>query len=185
MIEIANTYTVCTRRVHDRILTKDAMTEPVHDTARAPTCATFADYVTTLPLHVRDLLAHAKDIHCPDSSLYELLQQKNVNILVASNGGHKGTHGSFGWVIGTSDEVIWGLRRHRARLPHAVLPSQRLRTHVPSPVLDALYSLLRHQNGGRSTCHVLLRQSPRDRGRIPHPGRGLVKLVLATRPRDP
>jgi hypothetical protein len=80
--------------------------ELVHDAARVPICATFADYVAILPLWERDLLAHATEVYCPDSSLYELLQQRNVNILVASDGGHKNDHASFGWVIGTNHEVI-------------------------------------------------------------------------------
>jgi hypothetical protein len=44
-----------------------------------------------------------------DSSLYELLQQSNVKILIASDGGHRDDYGSFGWVhvIGTQHEVIW------------------------------------------------------------------------------
>jgi hypothetical protein len=82
--------------------------EPAHDAVRSPINATFADYVATLPLWERDLLAHATEEHCPDSSLCELLQQTNVNILVASDGGHKDDYGSFGWVIGTKDEVILG-----------------------------------------------------------------------------
>jgi hypothetical protein len=55
----------------------------------------------------RDLLAHATEEHCSDSPLYELLQQTNVNILVASDGSHKDDYGSFGWVIGTNHEVLW------------------------------------------------------------------------------
>jgi hypothetical protein len=55
----------------------------------------------------RDLLAHAREEFCPESSLYELLQQKNVIILVGSDGGHKDDCSSFGWVIGTKDAVIW------------------------------------------------------------------------------
>jgi hypothetical protein len=82
-------------------------TEPVHDAARALNCDTFAAYVATLPLWEQDLLAQATEVYCPDSSLYELLQQRNVNILVASDGGQKDDFGSFGWVIGTKDEVIW------------------------------------------------------------------------------
>ena len=39
--------------------------------------------------------------------MYELLQQSNVEIVVASVGGHKDDYGSLGWVIGTKDEVIW------------------------------------------------------------------------------
>jgi hypothetical protein len=81
--------------------------EPSHDTVRAPINATFADYVATLPLWERDLLAHATEDHCPDSSLYGLLQQTNINILVASDGGHNDDYGSFAWVIGTNHEVIW------------------------------------------------------------------------------
>jgi hypothetical protein len=82
-------------------------TEPVHDAARALSCATFAAYVATLPLWEQDLLAQATEVYCPDSSLYELLQQRDVDILVASDGGQKDDFGSFGWVIGTKDEVIW------------------------------------------------------------------------------
>jgi hypothetical protein len=82
-------------------------TEPVHDAARALNCATFAAYVATLPLWEQDLLAQATEVYCPDSFLYELLQQRNVNILVASDGGKKDDFGSFGWVIGTKGEVIW------------------------------------------------------------------------------
>jgi hypothetical protein len=81
--------------------------EPAHDAVRAPINATFADYVATLPMWERDLLARATEEHCPGYSLYELLQQTNVNILVASDGGHKIDDGSFGWVIGTNHEVIW------------------------------------------------------------------------------
>jgi hypothetical protein len=52
---------------------------------------------------------------------HELLQQENVNILVANDGGHKDDYGSFGWVIGTETEIIWDcqgvarlLQSHRA-----------------------------------------------------------------------
>jgi hypothetical protein len=55
----------------------------------------------------RELLAPAKAQYGPNSSLYELLQQKDTAILTASDGGQKDDHGSFGWVIGTKDEVIW------------------------------------------------------------------------------
>jgi hypothetical protein len=39
----------------------------------------------------QDLLADATEVECPDSSLYELLQQRNVNILAASDGGQRMT----------------------------------------------------------------------------------------------
>jgi hypothetical protein len=81
--------------------------EPVPDTIHPPICATFAHYVTTLPQWERDLLAKATEDPFPDTPLYHLLQQRNVNILVASDGGHKRDYNSFGWVIGTKDEVIW------------------------------------------------------------------------------
>jgi hypothetical protein len=81
--------------------------EPVHDAARSPICATFEEYLATLPLWVRDLLVYVTEYSCPDSSSYGLLQQRNVNILVASDGGHEDGYGSFRWVFGTKDEVIW------------------------------------------------------------------------------
>jgi hypothetical protein len=79
--------------------------EAVHDTARTPTCETFAVHVVTLPPWERELLAHATELYCPDSSLFEVLQQKKTTILAASDGGQKDDHGSFGRVIGT--KVIW------------------------------------------------------------------------------
>jgi hypothetical protein len=39
--------------------------------------------------------------------LYELLQQSNVKVLIASDIGHKDDYGSIGWVIGTKHEIIW------------------------------------------------------------------------------
>jgi hypothetical protein len=70
--------------------------EPVHDAIRSPICVTSADYIATIPLWERELLAHATKEFCPDSSLYDLLQQRNVDILVAGDGGHKDDYGSFG-----------------------------------------------------------------------------------------
>jgi hypothetical protein len=59
---------------------------------------------------------------CPESSLYELLQQKNVNILVGSDGGHKKDDwSSFGCLIGTKNEVIWDCEGVARGYP--VLPS--------------------------------------------------------------
>jgi hypothetical protein len=49
----------------------------------------------------------SREVYCPDSSLYEFLQHRNVNILVASDGGKKDDYGSFGWVIGTKHEIMW------------------------------------------------------------------------------
>jgi hypothetical protein len=92
--------------------------EAVYETART----SITEYVATLPPSIRDLLAHATEEFYPESFLYELLKQKNAKILVASDGGHKDDYGSFGWVIGTKDEVIWDCEGV-ARLLHAVLPS--------------------------------------------------------------
>jgi hypothetical protein len=90
--------------------------EAVHDTARPPICESFAEYVATLPPWEGDLLAHAMEEFYPESSFYELLQQKDANILVASDGSHK---------EGNRNErrSHTGLRRSRERLPNAVLPS--------------------------------------------------------------
>jgi hypothetical protein len=60
--------------------------ETGHDAIRDPKVATFP---TGFPLK-QDLLADATEVECP-SSLYELLQQRNVNILAASDGGQRMT----------------------------------------------------------------------------------------------
>jgi hypothetical protein len=52
--------------------------EPVPDAIRTPIGATFADYVTTLPLWERHLIAHATGDFFPDSPLDQLLQQRNA-----------------------------------------------------------------------------------------------------------
>jgi hypothetical protein len=67
----------------------------------------FADYIATSPPWERDLLAHATENFCRGSPLYDLPQQRNVNILVASDGGHKDDYVSFGWEIGAKHEVTW------------------------------------------------------------------------------
>jgi hypothetical protein len=77
-----------------------------------------------------DLIVHNTEFHCPDFSLHELLQQENVNILVANDGGHKDDYGSFGWVIGTETEIIWDCQRRCTRLPNAVSPRGRIRMSV-------------------------------------------------------
>mgnify|MGYP000512119673 CR=1 FL=1 len=81
--------------------------EPVQNAAQAPICATFTDYLATLPLWEWDLIKHDLESYFPDNSLCELLQTKNVDILGASDGGHEDDYGSFGWVIRTNHEVIW------------------------------------------------------------------------------
>jgi hypothetical protein len=58
--------------------------EPVHDVARSPIRATFAEYIATLTLWEGDLLVYVSEYYCPKSSLYELLQQRNVKILIAA-----------------------------------------------------------------------------------------------------
>jgi hypothetical protein len=70
--------------------------EPVHDTARSTICATFDEYIATLPRWERDLLVYVAENFCHDSSSYELLQQSNAKILIASDGGHEDDYGSFG-----------------------------------------------------------------------------------------
>jgi hypothetical protein len=68
--------------------------EPVHDAVRSLIRAKFTDYIATLPLWEWDLLADATE-SCPDSHLLELLQQRNINVLVASDGSHKDDYDSF------------------------------------------------------------------------------------------
>ncbi len=79
--------------------------EAVHDTSGTPPCETFAEHIATLPQWERELLASATEQDFSDSSLCELLQQKNTTTLAASDGGQKDDHGSFGWVIGQSQNL--------------------------------------------------------------------------------
>jgi hypothetical protein len=81
--------------------------EPAREEERPTNSDTLADHITTLPLWERDLIAPAMEGFLPDSSLYEVLHKRNVNILVASDGGHVDAYGSFGWLIGKQAEIIW------------------------------------------------------------------------------
>jgi hypothetical protein len=60
------------------------------------------DYLTTLLMWERDLLATIR--YC---SIVSILLQRNATRLVVSDDGQKRDYGSFGWVIGTEDEVLW------------------------------------------------------------------------------
>jgi hypothetical protein len=79
----------------------------VQDAVQAPICATFTDYLATLPVWERGLIKYNLESCFPDTSLCELLKQKNDNILAASDGDHKDDYGSFDWVIGTEQEIIF------------------------------------------------------------------------------
>jgi hypothetical protein len=68
-----------------------------HAAARSPICASFDKYIATLPLC--SLTSRRTSV--------PILQQSNVKILIASDGGHKDDYGSFGCVIGTKHEVMW------------------------------------------------------------------------------
>jgi hypothetical protein len=133
--------------------------EAVYDTARTPPCETFAEYVATLPPWERELLPLATELYGPDSSLYELLQQKNRTILAASDGDQKGDHGSFGWVIGwvigTQDEVIWDCDGS-----HEATQCSPTELKVMAACLSScswlITYVLQYQTGVWSTCHLLL-----------------------------
>jgi hypothetical protein len=130
--------------------------EAVHDTSPAPPCETFAEHIATLPQWERELLAPATEQDFPDSSLCELLQQKNTTILAASDGGQKDDHGSFGWVIGTQDEVICDCEGVARGYP---MQSYRAEGYGRMSRLLFLAHYIRfykYQTGGWPTCHLLL-----------------------------
>jgi hypothetical protein len=85
------------------------------------------------------VLAYVSADFYTDSVVYELLQQSNVKILVASDGGHKDDYGSLGWVIGTKDEVIWDCEGITRGYP---MQSYRAEGY------GSLHSLLQHPTGG-------------------------------------
>jgi hypothetical protein len=76
------------------------------------------------------------DVDCNpvDPSHSRSLQEENVNILAASDAATRMTTAPL-----TGNHM--GMRRHRARLPNAVLPCGRIRPHAFTPVFDSLHSL--------------------------------------------
>jgi hypothetical protein len=119
----------------------------VHDAIRTPICATLADDITTLTQWERDPIAHVTEDFSSDSPLYQVLQRRNVYILVASDGGHKDGYGSSSWVIKTKDKVIWDCQGITRGCP---MQSYRAKGcgRVPSLVIHSLRSLLRDPTGG-------------------------------------
>jgi hypothetical protein len=80
----------------------------VTDTTSPRICATFADYVASLPQWEQDLLVHVKE-YVLATPLFEVLQKQNANLLAVSDGGADAAlnYGSFGWVLGTDKEILW------------------------------------------------------------------------------
>ena len=63
-------------------------------------------YVKSLPEWTRDLIGTTRGNKCTRGLCTELCDE-NATIMVVSDGGHFQKSGSFGWVIGTSTEVLW------------------------------------------------------------------------------
>jgi hypothetical protein len=59
-----------------------------------------------LPMWEQDLLKHAKE-YIKATPLYELVQQKEIKLLIVSDGGAYEEYGSFGWVLATDTEILW------------------------------------------------------------------------------
>jgi hypothetical protein len=76
--------------------------------AKTTTCNTFQDYVKTLPKWDQALLLNVTEKSSTEP-LYELLNQKRTTLLAVSDGGADvpNNYGSFGWVLGTSHEILW------------------------------------------------------------------------------
>jgi hypothetical protein len=123
-----------------------------------------ADYIATLPLWERDLLAHATEDFCPEFSLHELLQQGKVHILVASDGERNTkSYGCKGIARG------YQIQSYRAE--------GYVRPHVPSLVFDSIrFYDIQPADDLRVTAYCDNSSLLTGRGRIPHPGRGLAKV---------
>jgi hypothetical protein len=112
---------------------------PVLDTIHPTTSTTFNDYVTTFDL---THLGRGSPLHATDSptniSLYELLTQKHTTLLDISDGGGDvpKSYGSFGWVLGTDQEILRECQGHHTWLPNAILASRRVWTNLPIFVSD-------------------------------------------------
>jgi hypothetical protein len=74
------------------------------DTIPSPTSTAFTDYVMTLPIREQDLLILEKPLTTP---LNQPLLQKDASLLAVRDGGAFNPYGSFGWVLGTDQGVLW------------------------------------------------------------------------------
>jgi hypothetical protein len=134
--------------------------------------------LTTSQLYRRGngILVRYTEFHC-DYSLCELLQQENVNILAASDGGHKDDYGSFGWVIRRT-EIIWDCRVLR----EATQCSLTVRKDTAAcPLLLFLTHYIRYYGiKPQMTCVSRLTATTKafKNEEAFHQGSGLVKLVL-------
>ena len=139
--------------------------------AKRPTIiATFQDYVLTLPTWEQSLLINVKE-DIGTTPLYDLLIQDQVSLLAASDCGHFDPYGSFGWVLGTSTEVLWTCNGIARGHP---MSSYRAEGYGRMSFLSFLFHythFLELKTTRERASHILLRQfqSTERRRSIPHP----------------
>jgi hypothetical protein len=103
--------------------------------------------------------------------------KKQTTILAASDGGQKDDHGSFGWVMGTKDEVIWDCEGIARGYP---MQSYRAEGYGRMSLLLFLAHYIRFYNikpeaGLRVISYY---DSPQGSESISQEGRGFLRLVL-------
>ena len=86
-----------------------SMSEPSNHLYRhatpEPTPRTWEQYVANLPEWERVLLESSGGANST-RTLYTELNDENGQLTIVSDGGQKGDHGTFGWIIGTPRETL-------------------------------------------------------------------------------
>jgi hypothetical protein len=79
--------------------------EALHNKTRLP--LTWDEYVHSLPEWVSTLITNTARSARAKTELYEALLNESETLCIVSDGGQKDEYGSFGWVIGTKDEILF------------------------------------------------------------------------------
>jgi hypothetical protein len=121
-------YLIPTKNLRPVAVDIDELLEPQD----IPANATFPDFIQSLQDAERILLEQNYEVNHDDGpSLLEMLQcpDQTAELIIVTDGGAVTNQGSFGWVIGTLDRVLWkckgpahGLPIHSFRAECAMVP---------------------------------------------------------------
>jgi hypothetical protein len=74
---------------------------------------TWSDYVASLPPCYSDLLKGCKETTGSMAPpLWEILASRHKTVHIASDGGHCGNRGSYGWVMSVGSKIVWQGKGH-------------------------------------------------------------------------
>ena len=95
-----------TRRVNGTNLISEPMEAPWLQQTKRTSPKTWNEYVVSLPSWEKDLIGINHEMENMTGLCSALINESTI-LFAVSDGGNVGPFGSFGWVVGTTDEIMW------------------------------------------------------------------------------